>query len=124
MASEDDRETNLGWFEKFLNIVRGKVDVKNRLSLLLNPDNPITSTQLSRSEVDFVSTSFFVADEFPVFQPLANFAKQFCLTSISREGWGVDQSIRLNAAISESKLAKALGILKTEEPTRTVKGKA
>ena len=109
--SEDEE---LSKFERFLNIIRGKVDVKNRLSLLLNPANPKTSTQLSRNEVDFVSLSLFVAEEFEEFNPLKTFALEFCQVSISREGWGVESSIRLNSAISESKLFRDLTLKQGE----------
>ena len=118
-----DFQENLKRFEDFLNIVRGKVDVKSRLMLLLNPDNIKTSTRLSRSEVDFVALSYFVAEEFPEFEGLKSFAEQFCECAISKDGLGREEAIRFTSAISESKLLKSLGIFKSEE-TKTIKGKA
>lgn len=120
----EDFIANLKLFELFLNVVRGKVDIKNRLMLLLNPENIKTSTRLTRTEIDFVSLSHFVADEFPEFEGLRKFANLFCECSISREGWGVDSSIRLNSAISESKLMQKLAIFKGSEQGKEVKGKA
>lgn len=116
-------QENLKRFEDFLNVVRGKVDVKSRLMLLLNPDNIKTSTRLSRSEIDFVALSYFVAEEFPEFEGLKSFAKQFCECAISKEGLGREEAIRFTSAISESKLLKSLGIFKSEE-TKAIKGKA
>jgi len=104
-------------------VVRGKVDIKNRLMLLLNPDNIKTSTRLTRAEVDFVALSFFVADEFPQFRGLRKFAKEFCECAISTDGLGRDEAIRFTSAVSESKLLQRLGIFKTEE-VKPVKGKA
>lgn len=115
-------QENLKRFEDFLNVVRGKVDVKSRLMLLLNPDNIKTSTRLSRTEVDFVALSHFVAQEFPEFEGLREFANQFCECAISKEGLGREEAIRFTSAISESKLLKSLGIFKSDE-TKVVKGK-
>jgi len=116
-------QENLKRFEDFLNVVRGKIDVKSRLMLLLNPDNIKTSTRLSRTEVDFVALSYFVAEEFPEFEGLKSFAAQFCECAISKEGLGREEAIRFTSAISESKLLKSLGIFKTDEAKAT-RGKA
>jgi len=114
----------LSEFERFLNIVRGKVDVKSRLMLLLNPDNLKTSTRLTRSEADFIALSFFVADEFPEFKPLASYASEFMAAAISIGGLGREEAIRFTSAISESKLFKSVILGKTEETQKAIKGKA
>lgn len=103
----------LSGFEQFLNVVRGKADIKSRIRVILDPDNLKTTTQLTGSQVDFVALSHFVADEFPEFEPVRTFAELFCECNVSRGGWGVDSSIKLNAAISESKLMQGL-ILKSD----------
>jgi len=118
-------QCELATYEQFLNISRGKVDVKNRLMLLLNPDIPKTSTKLTHEQVQFITLCHFVAKSFPEdgFEALEDFATELELASISHEGWGVDSSIRLSSAISESKLMQRLAIFKSEE-TKAVKGKA
>jgi len=110
-------QCQLSAYEQFLNISRGKVDVKNRLMLLLNPDIPKTSTKLTQGQVQFIALSHFVAKSFPEdgFEALEDFATELELASISHEGWGVDSSIRLSSAISESKLMQRLAIFKSEE---------
>jgi len=123
VKAKEKFQENLKRFEDFLNVVRGKVDVKSRLMLLLNPDNIKTSTRLSRTEVDFVALSYFVAEEFPEFEGLKSFATQFCECAISKEGLGREEAIRFTSAISESKLLKSLGIFKSDE-TKPIKGKA
>ena len=113
----------LSKFEKFLNIVRGKVDVKSRLMLLLNPDNLKTSTRLTRTETDFVALSFFVADEFPEFTPLAKYATEFMAAAISIQGLGREEAIRFTSAISESKLFKSVILGRSDEAQKAIKGK-
>jgi len=44
--------------EKLIAIARGRVDMKSRLMLLLDPDKVETSTRLSRSQVQFVALSY------------------------------------------------------------------
>lgn len=107
----------LSLFEKFLNIARGKVDIKHRLRLLLQPDNILTTTRLTRSQVDYMSLSFFVAREFPEegFEPLERLATLFGHSAISYDGLGRTEAIQYEGAISESKLLKGLNIFGTQE---------
>jgi len=102
-------------FEKFLNIARGKVDVKNRLMLLLNPDNIKTSTRLTKAEMDFVALCYFMDKEFPIFEPLKEYAEEFMTVAISFNGLGREEAIRFTSAVSESKLLEKLNIFKTSE---------
>lgn len=121
-SKEAKIQQSLSRFEQFLNIIRGKADVKSRLMLLLNPDKVETSTRLSRSEVDFVSLSLFVAREFPEFEPLKDFAMDFCLANISLQGLGREEAIRFTSALSESKILERMGFFRTEE-TKASSGK-
>lgn len=110
-------EEPLNKFERFLNIIRGKSDVKSRIRLLLDPDKVETSTYLTKAEVDFVSTALFVAEEFPMFEPLGDYAIQYSLVKISEQGHGVESVIRFTSAINESKLLSKfnLGVTQTEQ---------
>lgn len=100
--------------EQFISVARGRIDVKSRLMLLLNPDKPQTSTTLTKSQVQFVTICHFVAREFPVFKPLKEYADELCLTSISLEGKGIESAIRFTGALAESKLLQRLGVLQKE----------
>lgn len=115
--SEENLEKDLSYFEKFLNIVRGKVSAKHRLRLLLEPDNLRTTTRLTRGERDFVAVSDFVAKKFPEegFKGLKDFATNICEDNISLNGLGRTEAIQYEGAISESKLLSKLNIFKTEE---------
>lgn len=108
-------QENLKRFEDFLNVVRGKIDIKSRLKLLQDPDNIRTSTRLTAGQIDAASTSFFVAKHFSQFTPLKEFFEEFCHFAISKNGLGREESIRYMSALSESKLLKSLGIFKTEQ---------
>jgi hypothetical protein len=113
----EKKDDEMGKFERFLNIIRGKSDVKSRIRLLLDPDKVETSTYLTKAEVDFVSTAMFVSDQFPMFEPLEEYAMGYCLTKISEQGHGVESVIRFTSAINESKLLSkfSLGLTRGEQ---------
>lgn len=111
MAKEEFAEYTAR-FEKVYAILRGRVDMKSRLMLLLDPDKVETSTRLSRSQVQFVALSYSAAEQWPFFQPLADFARHLCLTNISLEGKGREESIRFAGALAESKLLQKMGLIK------------
>ena len=100
--------------EKILAIARGRVDMKSRLMLLLDPDKVETSTRLTRSQVQFVALSYSAAEQWDFFEPLANFATHLCLTNISLEGLGIESAIRFAGALAESKLLQKMGLIKGE----------
>lgn len=109
--SNEERETVLSWIEKLFALLRGKVDIKSRLTLLLSPDNIKTSTRLTPAQVRFVSSAHFVAKHFPIFEPLKDFAVEFCETNISLKGLGREEVIRFVGALQESKLLQKIGVL-------------
>jgi len=95
-------------FKKFLDILRGKVEIRSRLAPLLEPSKIQTSTRLSANEVEFVTDSYFFAKCWPEFQPLKDFANEFCYTKISHEGLGRLEAIQFVGAVEQTKLFKAL----------------
>jgi len=101
-------------FEKIYSILRGRVDVKSRLMLLLNPDKIQTSTRLTRAQVQFVALSFSAAEQWEFMEPIKQYAEHFCLTNISLEGKGIESAIRFTGALAESKLLQKIGILQKE----------
>lgn len=116
-SGTEDVEKDLSFFERFLNIVRGKVDAKYRLRLLLEPDNILTTTRLTRGERDFVVICNFASKNFKEsgFGGLADFSKELCMANISLDGLGRREAIEYEGAISEAKLLKGLNLFKTEE---------
>lgn len=100
--------------EKILAIARGRVDMKSRLMLLLDPDKIETSTRLTRSQVQFVALSYSAAEQWPFFEPLKNVAMHLCLGNISLDGKGREESIRFAGALAESKLLQKMGLIKGE----------
>lgn len=113
----DNPEKALELFEKFLNIARGKVDIKYRLRLLLEPDNIRTTTRLTHSQVDFMSLCFFVSDKFKDegFGGLEDYAREFAQANISLHGLGREEAIQYESAIGESKLLSKLNIFGSQE---------
>ena len=97
--------------DKFIGMVRGKVDIKSRLMLLANPENIKTSTILTPGQVQFVAIAHYDAKEFSIFEPLKDFAVEFAETNISKQGIGREQQIRFVGALQESKMLQKLGIV-------------
>jgi len=115
MAKEEfDKVTNR--IEKVVAIARGRVDMKSRLMLLLNPDIVETSTRLTRSQVQFVALSYSAAEQWEFFEPLADFATHLCLSNISLDGKGREEAIRFAGALAESKLLQKMGLIKEKTP--------
>jgi len=106
----DEQERDIAEFERYWDLLEGKVDIKNRLMILLNPDKPQTTAFLTNAQSHFVGLAHFMAQKFPVFKGLKDYADQVCLSSLGVEGKGIDASVRLSGAIVESKLLERLGI--------------
>lgn len=106
----EEQQKDIAEFEAYFSVLRGKVDIKSRLMLLLNPDKPQTTAFLTNAQSHFVGIAHFMAEKFPVFKGLRDYADQVCLSSLGVEGRGIDASVRLSGAIVESKLLERLGI--------------
>lgn len=101
-------------FRELIELVKGSQDVEKRASVILNPKNPSTSTNLSASQIEFVAIAKTLVTDFPEFQGLAEYADEFLLASISKEGWGVDRMIQHEQAISEKRMMQ-LGLKPQEQ---------
>jgi len=112
--AKDEFEKFTERFEKMYAILRGRVDMKSRLMLLLDPDKVETSTRLSRSQVQFVSLAYSAYEQWDFLKPLADYANHLCLANISLEGKGREESIRFAGALAESKLLQKMGLIKGE----------
>lgn len=89
---------------------KGRTDIKSKLMLLLNPDKPQTTTFLNKSQAHYVSVSNFVGGRWEEFNPMIEYAIQMCLSALGIEGKGIDSSVRLTGALSETKMLQHLGI--------------
>lgn len=112
---------NIEVLGKLISSIKGTQDINTRARVLLDPSKPETSTNLNSNQIDFVSVSLTICDYFPEFEGLEKFAKEFLLTSISKDGWGVDRVIQYEQAISEKRLVQ-LGIRPGQERQTTEKG--
>jgi len=110
LSLTEEQERDIAEFEKYFSIIRGKVELKKNLMIILDPDKPQTTSFLTKAQAHFVSISYFMAEKFSAFKGLRDYAEQVCLSSHAIEGKGIDASIKLSGAIAESKLLQRLGI--------------
>ncbi len=112
--TKEDKQFNR--FEKFLNLVRGRKDVKSQAEVLANPENKKSMSILSPSQVEFCQDSYWLAKDEECFEPMRDYADEMMEFSPSKMGQGREQTIRFVGALSESKLLKQLGVhIKGEE---------
>jgi hypothetical protein len=113
-------EKALNRLKLLLDVIYRKEDVRNRLSSILNPEKPQTSSNLTADQVNFVNDALFLADQWrEIYQPLADYANEVLLTQLSLKGYGVDQSIKLVGAIEGSGAFKAMfGSLEPQKKRR------
>ena len=105
-------------FSDLVKIWKGTQDITERAKIILDPVKPQTSTNLSSSQVDFIAISKSITDFFPEFVGLEKFADQFLLSSMSKDGFGVNSVIQYEQATSEKRLMQ-LGM--KAEKTQDVK---
>lgn len=113
-------DEQLDFLKKIIDVVRGKENVRNRLSAILDPAKPETSTKLSSNQVDFVICAKFFNKEYPaLYKPLDDLSNYVITDSMSLDGWGVDEAIKLAAAIEQSQAYKALyGTINNDETAK------
>lgn len=92
-----------------LDVVFRKEDIRNRLASVTNPEKIQTSTKLTARQVIFVADAFWLADQFPaLYKPLREYGEHIGLTMLSKDGYGLDQSIKLVGAIEQSAAFKSM----------------
>lgn len=102
-------EKNLSIIKRILDIIRGKEDVRNRLSSILDPQNPQTSSILNPDQTNFVVDAYWLAEAWPqLYQPLKDYAIERLYTQLSMNGKGIDSAIKLTGAIEQSMAFKGL----------------
>jgi len=106
-------DENMKKFEWFYNLLKGRKDVKTRVAVLANPDNPKSMSVLTRGQAEFVVDAYFlnsVKKWGGIFGGLKVVANEIMFTSPSVGGVGREQSIRFMGALSESKILSKLGV--------------
>ena len=102
-------EENLNKFKQFLEVIRGKVDIREKLSFLFQPSNIKTASRLTISQAEFVADAYFITKYFPEFQPLKDLADEVAETAVSIKGQRVEEAIRFQQA-SKSATGTQVGI--------------
>jgi len=97
-------------WEWFINVARGRRDIKSRVAVLANPENWKSMSNLTPSQAEFVQDAFWLHKTDSVYEPLKNYAEEMMQVSPSKGGLGREQTIRLMGALSESKFLSKLGI--------------
>jgi hypothetical protein len=106
---DNQDENNLNKFKRFLEIIRGKVDVRNRLDAILNPTKMETSSRLSEDQIDFVVSANWFAKMWPdLYTPLKDYAEELMPATISLNGKGREEAIKFVGAIEQSNLYRAM----------------
>jgi len=104
--SNNDSEDKIGKLKRLISVLRGKGDIKSRVEVLLNPSKVETTTKLNPNQILFVASSKLLANTYPELEPLSDFADNIMFASISLEGWGVDNVIKLEQAINQQKIGE------------------
>jgi len=97
-------------FEWFINVVRGRKDVKSRVAVLANPDNLESMSILSGSQAEFVQDAEWLAEEEECYDPMAKYAVKMMRVSPSIGGKGREQTIQFVGALNEASMLKKMGI--------------
>jgi len=95
--SEDFKE-NLARFRDFLNVIRGKEDIREKFSFLFQPSNIKTASRLTTGQVEFVADAHFVTEYFPELQPLKDLSIEVAEVSVSHKGQRVEEAIKFQQA--------------------------
>jgi len=103
-------EDNLAKFRKLLDVLRGKVDIRERFGFLFDPSNIKTASRLSASQVEFVADAHFLANRFPEFEPLKELAIEVAESCVSHKGQRVGEAIAFERASAGQKDATQIGI--------------
>lgn len=89
-------------FKELLDIVKGRKDIKSKLTVLTDPDNLDTMSILSKGEAHLLSVSNFLAASPSfglMFQPMQRYAQSNREPNVSIKGVGRDQVIKFVQAV-------------------------
>jgi len=91
----------------------GRKDIKSRVDVLANPQNPKSMSILSPQKVEFCTIAFFmngVKEWGGIFEGLEKFATEIMAFSPSNAGKGREQVISFVGALQEGKMFKGLNL--------------
>jgi len=111
MAKE--KEDQMEKFFEFVDRLRGRRDVKTRVQVIANPDNPKSMSVLSHGQAEFVADSYFlsgVKEWGGLFDGFKDLAVEIMEVSPSIRGLGREQTIRFVGALSATKILSKLGV--------------
>ena len=106
-------EENLAKLKQFLGVIRGVVDVREKLSVLFQPPNIKTASHLTGSQAEFVADAYFVKKWFPEFDPVLDLAVEVAETAVSIKGERVEQAIRFQQASKGQPAGTQVGIFQS-----------
>jgi len=107
--------------EQIIDILRGRKDVRTRLTAITAPDpaNLVSSSNLSDEQVNAVEDCKFAASRYPeIYGPMNDSADITLRTALSLKGYGVEKGIALNGAIEQSNLFKSIMGTAQEQPQK------
>jgi hypothetical protein len=106
-VSEQKFELALRRIKRLIDIVRGKEDVRNRLSAILDPQKPQSSSNLTAVQVNFQIRARWFTQTYPKrYSAIGALADEMTSCNMSLNGWGVEKAISLTAAIEQSAVFK------------------
>jgi len=100
-------EKSLSLLERLLDIVRGKSDIRKQMSLILNPERPITTSNLSELQLDFVENAYWYAISYDELEPLKQDADFLLQASLSKGGFGILQTIEMVQSMTQTRIEHA-----------------
>lgn len=99
-------------FKELVDAVKGRRNVKQRLSVLSDPENKDAMSVLSKGEAGLLSAANFLASSSNwglMFKPLQSYAQSIRDPNVSIGGRGRDDVIRFMQAMNEAKAATKTG---------------
>lgn len=99
-----------------IDVFKGREDAKIRPNMILNPENPLTTSNLSDDELSYINSAYFMAKYFPEANSMLVLADIELLSNLSKDGFAIQKIIDYEQAISEKRLMQ-LG-LKSQEPSK------
>jgi len=95
-------------FKQLVDAVKGRRDIKSKLTVLTDPENKDTMTVLTKGEAHLLSTSNFLAGSSNwgiMFQPMQRYAQSIRDPNVSIGGRGREDVIKYVQAMNEAKAA-------------------
>lgn len=106
-----------------LNKIGKRKDTRGRIAAILNPDNPETSSILTQTQHFFMANGQWIGSIYPHAKGLKTYADHIGLSSLSKEGKGLENAIKLETAVNTSKTPPGLSIFTAQQQEQPKKRK-